>query len=877
MDLDGLLAGRLAALSLEQKVRLLTGADFWSLPAEPAAGLRRVVTSDGPAGVRGKEWDERDPSLNVPSPTALAATWDERLVEGIGALLASEARRKGVHVLLAPTVNLHRTPYAGRHFECYSEDPLLSARIGVALVNGLQRNGIGACVKHFVANDSETGRMGLDVRVGERALRELYLAPFEAIVAAGVWAVMAAYNGVHGVPMTEHPMLASVLRGEWDFDGVVMSDWFATSSTVDSARAGLDLVMPGPSGPWGPALVAAVRDGQVAESDVDAKVLRVLRLAARAGALDGIDASPAVPAGLLPAGTARRRLREAAAAGFVLVRNENAVLPLDPAGLRRVAVLGPNAARARTLGGGSATVFPARSVSPVDGLRAALGGDGRVVRYEAGVAGGERVTGELELLRPPGEADDAPAGVLVEFLDGTGAVIDAQTRSACTLTWVGCYPGRAISRAVSLRVRADLLLPAGGGCLAGVAGLGQFVLTAGGVTVLDETIGLPPGADPVRALVNPPQRCHPMHGTPGERIPLVLTHRLPSLADLPIDLPVPRPAAPAAPVAPTVPPSPGAPGPDEPRPPERDVVALRLSLLAAAEPDPPEVAMRRAVDAARDADAAVVVVGTTEEVESEGFDRTSLALPGDQDELVRRVAEVNPRTVVVVNSGAPVVLPWADEVPAVLLSWFPGQEFGDALADVLLGRAEPGGRLPTGWPVADDPAALPAVLPHDGVLEYAEDLLVGHRAGPSPAVRYPFGAGLGYTSWEYQDLWVDPPDSDGVRLAVTVRNSGDRAGREVVQVYARRPGSTVTRPERWLAGFAGARAEPGERVTVQVRLPRRVFEHWGEGGWVLEPGRFELLAGRSSVDLPLRAELDPGTAADRPARRPPAPGTPDRA
>src|SRR6185436_5927913 len=204
--------------------RLLTGADFWSLREAPELGLRRIVVSDGPAGVRGETWDERSPSANVPSPTALAATWDEARIERLGRLLAAECRAKGVDVLLAPTVNLHRTPFGGRHFECFSEDPLLTARIGIAYVRGLQALGVGATVKHFVANDSETERFTLDARVDERTLRELYLAPFEAIVGAGVWAVMAAYNSVNGTTMTEHPMLRDILHDEWGFDGLVMSD-----------------------------------------------------------------------------------------------------------------------------------------------------------------------------------------------------------------------------------------------------------------------------------------------------------------------------------------------------------------------------------------------------------------------------------------------------------------------------------------------------------------------------------------------------------------------------------------------------------------------------------------------------------------------------
>src|SRR3954449_9158645 len=285
---DPVLGERLGRLSLEQKVRLLTGADFWALHAAPAVGLRRLVTSDGPAGVRGERWDERDEAANVPSPTLLAATWDEPRIERIGRLLASECRRKGIDVLLAPTVNLHRTSYGGRHFECLSEDPLLTARIGAAYVRGLQSEGVAATVKHFVANDSETERFTLDAEVEERPLRELYMAPFEAIVAeAAPWAVMAAYNGVNGATMTESPLLRDVLKDEWAFDGVVMSDWYAARSTEAAGNGALHLAMPGPAGPWGDALVAAVRDGRVSEAAIDDKVLRLLRLAGRVGALDG--------------------------------------------------------------------------------------------------------------------------------------------------------------------------------------------------------------------------------------------------------------------------------------------------------------------------------------------------------------------------------------------------------------------------------------------------------------------------------------------------------------------------------------------------------------------------------------------------------------
>src|SRR4051794_5098266 len=275
--MEDVLRERLAALTLERKVRLLTGADFWAMYDEPAAGLRRLVTSDGPAGVRGERWDERDPSANVPSPTALAATWDEARIERLGDLLAAECRRKGVGVLLAPTVNLHRSPYGGRHFECFSEDPFLTARIGAAYVRGLQSEGVAATVKHFVANDSETERFTLNAVVGERVLRELYLLPFELILEARPWAVMAAYNAVNGPTMTESPLLRDVLKDEWDWDGLVMSGWGGARSTEGAGNAAMGLVMPGPSGPFGGALVAAVRSGRVSEAAVDDKVLRLLR------------------------------------------------------------------------------------------------------------------------------------------------------------------------------------------------------------------------------------------------------------------------------------------------------------------------------------------------------------------------------------------------------------------------------------------------------------------------------------------------------------------------------------------------------------------------------------------------------------------------
>ena len=818
---DAELQARVNTLSLEQKVRLLTGADFWSLYPEPAIGLRRLVVSDGPAGVRGELWDERDTSANVPSPTALAASWDETRMERLGRLLAAESRRKGVDVLLAPTVNLHRTPYGGRYFECFSEDPLLSGRIGAAYVRGVQAGGVGATVKHFVANDSETERFTLDARIDERTLRELYLAPFEVIVReAGAWAVMAAYNSVNGITMTEHPMLREILQDEWGFDGVVMSDWYAARSTEPAANAALDLVMPGPTGPWGEKLVATVRDGLIEEAVIDNKVLRLLRLAGRVGALDGVGPGAAHAEPWSDADIAAE-LRASASAGFVLARNDGPLLPLDRSALQRVAVLGPNAAVPRTLGGGSATVFPPYTLSPLEGLRDALGSAVQI-DHAIGVGSTDRLPpAPLDLLRYP---DGDRPGVEVRFVAEDGTVLGREHRTGAAFTWLGSFGGDLpIADVAAVEVRTRLLAPVRGTYLLGGSGVGHFCLTIDGAIAFDTTLGLSEGADPVEGMMRPPQQSVPVALDAGEEVALVLRYR-------------PQAA--------------GGFG-------EADLAMVMFQLNIARQIEEDE--FERAVGLASDADVAVVLVGTTEEVESEGFDRNSLALPGQQDQLVRRVAEANPRTVVVVNAGAPVLLPWAEEVPAVLLAWFPGQEFGNALADVLLGDTEAGGRLPTTWPASAE--GLPSTQPVDGVLAYDERLFIGYRAYDRDEREplYPFGHGLGYTTWEYVGIETsgDVAAGEDVAVRVRVRNTGTRRGREVVQVYASRSDSVVQRPPRWLAGFAAAEAEPGEEGEVQVAVPARSLAHWDTEShdWTIEPGTFRLSAGRSSRDLRQSIEI----------------------
>lgn len=798
-DVDGLLA----RLDLAQQVRLLTGADFWALRTEPAVGLRRVVTSDGPAGVRGEAWDERDPSANIPSPTSLAATWDPGRVERLGRLLAAEARSKGVDVLLAPTINLHRTPFGGRHFECLSEDPLLTAVMATAYVEGVQSQGVAATVKHFVANDSETERFDYDARIDERVLHELYLAPFEHVVAhAGPWAVMAAYNGVNGRTMTESPLLSDVLKDGWGFDGVVMTDWFAGRSTEAAAEAGLDLLMPGPHGPWDDALLQAVREGRVPEEAVRDKVRRLLVLATRVGALEGTYARVPEP---WPTDRLAGELRSAAAAGFVLARNQDDLLPLQREDLTRLALIGPDSEHGRMLGGGSATVFPAYTVGPLEGLRRVLGDDVEVTHH-VGVSTTDRVA--------PLPEEWLDRSVTVRFLAADGTELGRQDRFATSLTWLGeLTEDVRVPDVDTVELTAVAEVPQDGTYLVGVGGVGPFVLAVDGETVVDETVELPEGADPIEGMMRPPQRTVEVGLRAGTPVELVVRHR-------------PAPAGGFGDA-------------------EVSTVAVRLLLAPVAPPD--DQLLDEAAEAAAAADVAVVVVGTTAEVESEGFDRTSLALPGRQDELVRRVVEANPRTVVVVNSGAPVLLPWAEEVPAVLLVWFPGQEFGNALSDVLLGAREPGGRLPVTWPRTEE--GLPSTIPVDGVLDYAEGLAIGYRwyLEQDRDPLFGFGHGLGYSTWHLGDATASGRPADGLTVRVQVTCTGARPGRQVVQVYASRAESAVDRVPRWLVGFVAVDAAPGETVEAVVPVTRRALEHWDveSGSWQLETGVYRLHVGTS--------------------------------
>ena len=634
------IAALVAGLSTDDKARLTTGRDAWSTAPLEAAGIPPVGMTDGPNGARGSAvlgaGEAR--SACVPCGSALGATWNPELIERVGTLLGEETRLRGARVLLAPTVNLHRSPLAGRNFECFSEDPLLSGRAAAAYVRGVQACGVAVTVKHLVGNEAETERYTMNSVIDPRALRELYLVPFElAVKEGGALGVMTSYNRFNGgYCANDAALLNGILRGEWGFEGFVVSDWYAVVSTIDAARAGLDLEMPGPGRAYGARLAAAVAGGDVPEADLDAAAGRLLGVFDRLGALDD---PPEQEERFEDRPEHRAIAREAATESIVLLRNEG-VLPLEPGSLRSLAVVGPNAERAQLMGGGSAKLRPYYRVAPLDAIRERFGA-GVDVRHERGV--------DIDRTVP-----ELPAPFRYEVFAGTelaGEPVRTGEREDGLLMFFRAPAEVPDPEAFSMRARGSFTAEAGGvhEFTLVLAGSGRLLVDGSPVV---EAAAPPPGGEFFRMASD--EISGTLELAAGQTVELVLEWS-----------------------------SPGA---------VADFKGAKVGCRPPLAPD----ALDRAVAAAAEADAAIVVVGTNDDWETEGRDRASMDLPGDQNELVERVLAANPRTVVVVNAGSPVTLPWADRAPALLDVWFGGQE--------MAGRAgrRAGGRRGPVRPASDD-------------------------------------------------------------------------------------------------------------------------------------------------------------------------------
>lgn len=787
----------LKRMTIEEKITLIGGNEF-STRALPRLGIPEMKMTDGPHGAR---WGK---ACAFPSSVCMAATWDPDLIRRLGQALAQEVHGKGRHVILGPCVNIHRLPLGGRNWESFGEDPWLASRMAVAYVRGVQSESVVATIKHFACNSQEALRTEVDIVVDKRALNEIYFPAFKAAVQeGGAWAVMSAYNKLNGFWCSENPyLLTDVLKKNWGFTGIVMSDWGAVHSAAPTANAGLDLEMP-KGDHLNQNLVAEIRAGKVKEALIDDKVRRLLRVMFTIGLFD---AEVREESSLVNNAAHRQVARDVAAAGVVLLKNRDTVLPFDRSRIRSIAVIGPNAAAARVLGGGSGSMEPAGGVSPLDAIRR-LVGDSVVVKYEEGCVFGHGITPiEGKYFKPPvGRGEKS--GLLGEyFANGHLSGEPALTRvdPGINFRWGKEAPDVTLPKDnFSVRWTGRLVPPYSGSYRIGATSDDGIKVTLDGKVIIDNF------RDHAEEL-----RTADVQLQAGRSYAIEVEY---------FDH--------------------GA-----------DATALlgwRIGKVA-------DDMRRQAVAAARSCDAAVVFAGLSAEIEGEGSDRPDLALPPGQDELIAAVAQANPRTVVVINNGGAILMgAWLDRVGALVEAWYPGQEGSDAIADILFGLVNPSGKLPvsliTGW----DACWVGKNYGRDQrEARYEEGIFVGYRwlDAKQVAPHFPFGHGLSYTTFAYSNLKIEP-QGEQVNVTFDLENTGSRAGAEVAQVYVADDTASVPRPPRELKAFQKVFLQPGEKKTVTLTLDRRAFAFYDEGRdtWRVEPGAFHIQVGASSRDLRLDA------------------------
>lgn len=780
----------MSALSLSQACALTAGGAMWSSCAVPEAGIPSFTMSDGPLGIASGKVDERDIALLSPCSTLLGATWDRDLSCRIGALVGSEAVSRGVDAVLAPNLNLARSPLAGRAFEYFSEDPVLTGVLGAEWVKGLQSTGTGSFAKHMVCNDSETARDEVDVRVDERTLREVYLLPFEYAASAGCVGLMAAYNRVNGAWCSEQAhVLTKVVKQDWGFDGLIMSDWFGTHSSEGTITAGLDLEMPGPARFMGEKLEAAVAMGAVDAARVEDAAARVASVARR---ITGNKSQPVSP------DAAQALLVEAAAAGFTLLRNEGDMLPLAPGSIKRLAVIGPNAWAPCFQGGTFAKIsISPDAPTPVEVLRETYGGCSEIL-FEPGVDPQPRLP-SMRVVPALDIGDGSTRGMTLEYFgapDCAGEVVSRETRDTNSLVWfVGVHDQADFTRPGSVRASGRYEATRSGAHNLHLGSTGAARILVDGVEVMRAGGEIPAG-DVMGVLKRGDSDVVALELAAGQTVTVTV---------------------------------------------EFSWVGGRVQGLwyGLRGPGSAEEMLQAAVDAARSADAVFLIVGETSDSSVESKDRADTLLPAEQLALIDAVTAANPRTAVIVNVGHAFDCSWEHRTAALLSVWYPGEGFARALADVLSGAREPGGRLPVTIAVSEDDYPSFALQPAaDGTLAYSEGTLLGYRglAAKGKAARHPFGSGAGYARFAWSDARIE----DNV-VTLTVANVSNRDGSDVVQVYR-------DHPECALVGFTKVALAAGESRRVSVPLEPRALQRWGEDAWECLAGSLGLRVARHSEE-----------------------------
>ena len=809
-DVERRVEAILARLTLEEKIDLLGGTDGFFIRDIPRVGLPRLKMADGPLGVR-----NFGPATAMAGGVSLAATWNPQLAERVGTEIGRDARAKGVNFLLGPGVNIYRSPTNGRNFEYFGEDPFLASRIAVGYIRGVQSQGVSATIKHYLGNNSEYDRHNTNSVIDERTMREIYMPTFEAAVReAHVGAIMDSYNLVNGEHASQNRhTLTEVAKQDWGFDGTIMSDWFATYDGVAAANGGQDLEMPFGAFMNRQTLLPAVQQGRVSQATIDEHVRRILRTAVRFGWLDRDQTDPSIPRYNTQG---RQAALQAAREGMVLLKNDGNLLPLNKARVKTVLVVGPDAYPAVPVGGGSAGVQPFAAVSFLEGLSNTLGPSVKVL-YDRGIPSISEMADATNFTTA---ATNGKPGLTAEYFKGE----ELQGQPAVTRTemHVNYGPGaRGSFPEGTMSARwAGYYTPKSAGThdifvqSTGEDG-GYHRLFVDDKLVIDDwkVSKALTGYVTLQLDARPHKIVLEQHGRSGWLG-----------AKLKLGV-VPRGSA-------------------------VDAEAKQLAARA---------------------DAVVVAAGFGPETESEGADRT-FGLPPGQDELIQEMAAANRNTVVVITSGGGVdTSGWLDRVPALIEAWYPGQEGGTALAEILSGDVNPSGRLPVTFerrwednPVHD--SYYPA--PGTNRVEYTEGVFVGYRGYEHNNTKplFPFGYGLSYTTFRYANLTVRPAAARAAGVGASgplyevsfdVKNTGTREGADVAEVYVGDTHAKVARPLKELKGFAKVSLRPGETRRVTVTLDRRAFSYYDAAAkqWRADPGDFDVLVGRSSEQIELRGKL----------------------
>ena len=805
----------LQQMTTNEKISLLSGKGVYNTQNIDRLGLSQLELWDGPNGVRS---NSNEQATAFPVGISMGATWNVELINELGIALGKESRAFGVEVLLGPTMNIIRTPLNGRTFETFSEDPYFNGEMASAYINGLQSEHVGSSVKHYIANNQEIRRMDVSANISERALREIYLPAYEKVISKSQpYTFMAAYNKINGVHATEQKYIMNdILRKEFGFEGVLLSDWGGVKSTVPSLKASLDLEMPGPGKYYEKPLRKALKKGLVKEIEIDNAALRMIKLILKTSMGKSYNKSDVMVEN-------KRIAKKVAEESIVLLKNENSILPLNSNSIQTLAVIGPNANRSVIQGGGSARVTPAYSITPLQGIIENAAMNNIEVQYEKGVENHPSVP-LMEKISLRTTKDSKEKGLKAEYYRSynfSGTPYKTETDEELrifgildqdifgSVLWTGEFiaekngkyrfssnPGLGKARIyidgknISLNEKGP---PVFGGVLPS-AKIGSIFLKA--------------GSYPIRIEYS---------AKPNFLLSFILKIVMPAMSDM--------------------------------------LNKFRFLEIGCRLPEPD---ISNAVTLARNTDAVIIVVGSADNYETEGEDRPSMKLTGKQDKLIESILNVNDNTVVVMNTGSPIEMPWVSSCPAILQVWLPGQEGGNAISNILFGNVNPSGKLPVTFPIALEDNPSYKYYPGNDEVEYSEGVYVGYRYYDTKNVAplFPFGHGLSYTKFEYSNFNcpIEVSSLKNVELKFIIKNVGKTQGQEVVQCYVRDVESRLERPIKELKAFYKLNLLPGESKTVNLSLDKTSFSFFDDqiNKWIVEPGKFEIMIGSSSKDIRLK-------------------------